>query len=49
MKKILNSDWLTAVQFFRNAVPKNVQALKYVFHGRLTKCPMTLSSGRTYV
>jgi hypothetical protein len=25
------------------------QALKYLLHGRLTKCPVTLSLGRTYV
>ena len=25
------------------------QALKYILQGRLTKCPMTLSLGRTYV
>ena len=30
------------------ASPK-VQALKYLLQGRLTKCPMTLSLGRTYV
>ena len=27
----------------------NKQALKYLLQGRLTKCPMTLSLGRTYV
>jgi hypothetical protein len=26
-----------------------VQALKYIFQGRLTKCPVMLSLGRTYV
>jgi hypothetical protein len=26
-----------------------LQALKYLLQGRLTKCPMTLSLGRTYV
>jgi hypothetical protein len=25
------------------------QALKYLLQGRLTKCPMTLSLGRTYM
>ena len=25
-----------------------VQALKYLLQGRLTKCPMTFSLGRTY-
>ena len=32
MKKILNTDWLRAVQSFRNAVPKNeiqCQKMKY--------------------
>ena len=27
----------------------NIQALKYLLQGRLTKCPVTLSLGRTYV
>ena len=27
----------------------NIQALKYILQGRLTKCPVTLSLGRTYV
>jgi hypothetical protein len=28
---------------------KHNQAIKYILQGRLTKCPMTLSLGRTYV
>jgi hypothetical protein len=31
------------------SLPTKAQALKYLFQGRLTKCPVTLSLGRTYV
>jgi hypothetical protein len=30
MKKFLNSDWLTAVQFSRNTVPKNEIQCKFL-------------------
>ena len=33
----------------RQGLTAEIQALKYLLQGRLTKCPMTLSLGRTYV
>ena len=35
MKKFLNSDWLRAVQFFRNAVPKNEIKIETVTYDEL--------------
>jgi hypothetical protein len=44
-----NAPYLSIYSGYFNIYSVYVQALKYILQGHLTKCPMTLSLGRTYV